>query len=669
MFVDFYFHKKIDISISYIFNMHFILKSIIFIPILSAIACGFFGRFIGYNGAKILSTSLISFTCFISCYSFYIIGLVENTSFSIVLGSWINSDLFYVDWSFLFDSLTVTMLVVVTSVSSLVHLYSSSYMSEDPHLSRFMSYLSLFTFFMIILITADNFIQLFLGWEGVGLCSYLLINFWFTRVQANKAAIKALIINKIGDYTLFIAILLIFFTFKSVNYSTVFLLVPFFLEKKIFLFFYYFKLIDVICFFLFIGAVGKSAQIGLHTWLPDAMEGPTPVSALIHAATMVTAGIFLIIRCSPIFEYSPIVLNIITIIGALTAFFAASVGLVQNDIKKIIAYSTCSQLGYMTFVCGTSNYSTGLFHLANHAFFKALLFLSAGSIIHSLSNEQDIRKMGGLVNIMPFTYAMFLIGSLALAGFPFLAGFYSKDVILELAYTKYSIAGTFAYWLGTLTAFFTAFYSFRLIYYVFYSSTNTYKNIIKSAHESPFAMTFPLFLLSLGSIFSGYLSKDIFIGLGSSFFSDSIYILPQNLIIIDSEFIPCYIKLLPTVLSLVGMFLSLFLLKNLEIYFVKLVEIRFFNFIYKFLVHKWYFDFIYNELVGKKFLIYSYEVCFKLLDKGFIELVGPKNLTAFFYKLAFNFRTQQTGFVYQYISVMVISFIFIYLNFDLFSTL
>jgi NADH-ubiquinone oxidoreductase chain 5 len=316
------------------------------------------------------------------------------------------------------------------------------------------------------------------------------------------------------------------------------------------------------------------------------MEGPTPVSALIHAATMVTAGIFLIIRCSPIFEYSPIVLNIITIIGALTAFFAASVGLVQNDIKKIIAYSTCSQLGYMTFVCGTSNYSTGLFHLANHAFFKALLFLSAGSIIHSLSNEQDIRKMGGLVNIMPFTYAMFLIGSLALAGFPFLSGFYSKDVILELAYTKYSIAGTFAYWLGTLTAFFTAFYSFRLIYYVFYSSTNTYKNIIKSAHESPFAMTFPLFLLSLGSIFSGYLSKDIFIGLGSSFFSDSIYILPQNLIIIDSEFIPCYIKLLPTVLSLVGMFLSLFLLKNLEIYFVKLVEIRFFNSIYKFLVHK-----------------------------------------------------------------------------------
>ena len=502
----------------------------------------------------------------------------------------------------------------------------------------------------------------------MGLCSYLLINFWFTRVQANKAAIKALIINKLGDYTLFIAIILIFFTFKTVNYSTVFLLVPFFLEKKIFLFFFYFRLVDVICFCLFVGAVGKSAQIGLHTWLPDAMEGPTPVSALIHAATMVTAGIFLIIRCSPIFEYSPAVLNMITVVGALTAFFAASIGLVQNDIKKVIAYSTCSQLGYMTFVCGTSNYSTGLFHLANHAFFKALLFLSAGSIIHALSNEQDIRKMGGLVNIMPFTYAMFLIGSLALAGFPFLSGFYSKDVILELAYTKYSISGTFAYWLGTLTAFFTAFYSFRLIYYVFYSPTNTYKSVIRSAHESPFAMTLPLLLLSLGSIFSGFLAKDVFIGLGSSFFSDSIYILPQNLILIDSEFLPFYIKLLPTAMSLAGVVLSVALLKNLELYFVRLVEISLINDVYKFLANKWYFDFIYNDLVGKKILVYSYEVCFKLLDKGFIELVGPKNITSVIYKLSFDLRTQHTGFIYQYISIMVIGFTIAFLAFDLWAT-
>jgi len=393
------------------------------------------------------------------------------------------------------------------------------------------------------------------------------------------------------------------------------------------------------------------------------MEGPTPVSALIHAATMVTAGIFLIIRCSPIFEYAPSILNIITIMGALTAFFAATIGLVQNDIKKIIAYSTCSQLGYMTFVCGTSNYATGLFHLSNHAFFKALLFLSAGSIIHGLNNEQDIRKMGGLTNLMPFTYAMFLIGSLALAGFPFLSGFYSKDVILELVYVKYTIAGTFAYWLGTITAFFTAFYSFRLIYYVFYSNTNTYKYIIKAVHESPFIMTFPLFILSLGSIFSGYLTKDIFIGLGSHFFSSSIYILPTNVIIIDSEFIPYYIKLLPTFLSIIGMFLSIYTLKYFEIYFVKIGFIKNINLVYKFLIHKWYIDLIYNEIVAKRFLLLSYSVCFKLLDKGFVELIGPKSFTSSFYRASFNLRNKQTGFIYQYISTLSVSFIFLYIYF------
>jgi len=645
---------------------NFFLINIIFLPVLSAIACGLFGRFVGFYGAKIISTTLISITCFLSCYSFYIIGLLKTPCNGILLGSWINSDIFYVDWAFLFDSLSVTMLVVVTFVSSLVHLYSSSYMSEDPHLSRFMSYLSLFTFFMIVLVTADNFIQLFLGWEGVGLCSYLLINFWFTRVQANKAAIKALVINKIGDYTLFLAILLIFYSFKTVNYATVFLLVPFFLEKKIFIFFCYFKLLNVICFLLFMGAVGKSAQIGLHTWLPDAMEGPTPVSALIHAATMVTAGIFLIIRCSPIFEYAPLILNLITIIGALTAFFAATIGLVQNDIKKIIAYSTCSQLGYMTFVCGTSNYSTGLFHLANHAFFKALLFLSAGSIIHGLSNEQDIRKMGGLIRLMPFTYAMFLIGSLALAGFPFLSGFYSKDVILELVYTKYTIAGTFAYWLGTMTAFFTAVYSFRLIYYVFYSDTNAYKKIIIVTHESPFAMTFPLFLLSFGSIFSGYLARDLFVGLGSNFFIDSIYILPNNLILIDSEFIPYYIKLLPTILALLGTIMAVFLLKYFELFFVNFTFTKLGNKLYKFLTHKWYFDYIYNELVAKNFLIISYEVCFIILDKGFVELLGPKNIVGLFLKLAYNLRYQQTGFIYQYLSIMGITFIWSWLFITIF---
>jgi len=650
----------IDTIFSFIYNciisLFFILP---FIPIFSSIVCGFFGRFLGFKGAKIISITLIGITCFESWFSFYYIGLLKQ-EIHFFLGNWINSDLLYVDWIFLYDSLSVTMLVVVTTVSFLVHIYSSSYMSEDPHLPRFMSYLSLFTFFMIILVTADNFLQLFLGWEGVGLCSYLLINFWFTRVQANKAAIKALVINKIGDFTLFVGILILNFTFKTLDFTSVFLLVPFFIEKKLFLFFNYFSVINIICIFLFIGAVGKSAQIGLHTWLPDAMEGPTPVSALIHAATMVTAGIFLIIRCSPLFEYAPLILNIITIIGGLTAFFAATIGLVQNDIKKIIAYSTCSQLGYMTFVCGLSNYTTGLFHLSNHAFFKALLFLSAGSVIHGLSNEQDIRKMGGIIKLMPTTYAMFLIGSLALAGFPFLSGFYSKDVILELAFTKYTVASLFAYWLGSLTAMFTAIYSFRLLYYVFYSKTNAYKQFIKNAHESPLAMLIPLFILSVGSIFSGYFSKDIFIGLGSDFFVDTIYILPQNNIIMDSEFIPVYIKLLPTILSLFGILICLLVLNYFEYFLIQLKNVKYYWFFYKFLIHKWYFDFIYNELIAKKFLIVSYEVCFKILDKGFVEIIGPKGFSSFFYKLSFNLRKQQTGFVFQYLNLMSLGILFIY---------
>ena len=337
------------------------------------------------------------------------------------------------------------MLVTVTTISTLVHFYSCSYMSVDPHISRFMSYLSLFTFFMLILITADNFIQLFVGWEGVGLCSYLLIGFWFTRVQANKAALKALIINRVGDFGIILGICLVFFVFQTLDFEIVFPLITFF-QNQFFLFFgMNFNVVELICFFLFIGSVGKSAQVGLHTSLPDAMEGPTPVSALIHAATMVTAGVFLIIRCSPIFEYAPGVLNIVTFVGALTAFFAATVGLVQNDIKKVIAYSTCSQLGYMIFACGISGYTVSLFHLINHAFFKALLFLAAGSIIHSLNNEQDMRRMGGLIRITPFTYSMMLIGSLSLAGFPFLSGFYSKDVILELAFVKYEISSLVAF--------------------------------------------------------------------------------------------------------------------------------------------------------------------------------------------------------------------------------
>lgn len=340
------------------------------------------------------------------------------------------------NWGFLFDSLTAMILIVVTSVSSLVHIYSTSYIEHDPHLSRFITYLSFFTFFIIILVSADNLVQIFVGWEGVGLCSYLLINFWFTRIQANKAAIKAILVNRVGDFGLALGIFGLFLETGSVEYSTIFSIVPFIFNKTFFLFSYEFHFLNLFSFLLFVGAVGKSAQVGLHTWLPDAIEGPTPVSALIHAATMVTAGVFLLVRCSPLFEYCPKTLWVITLFGGITAFFAATTGLFQNDLKKVIAYSTCSQLGYMVFSCGLSCYNVGLFHLANHAFFKALLFLTAGAIIHATNDEQDIRRIGGLVRVLPFCYSIFLVGSLALLGFPFLSGFYSKEVILEIAYSK-----------------------------------------------------------------------------------------------------------------------------------------------------------------------------------------------------------------------------------------
>ena len=646
------------------FYLRIMYIQIILIPLLSAIVCGLGGKFIGYRGSKVISTISLIYTCLLSFIAFYSVGLLK-APYYLTLGTWINSDILNVEWSFLFDSLTVTMLVVVNTVSALVHLYSTSYMDEDPHLSRFMSYLSLFTFFMIILVTGDNFLQLFLGWEGVGLCSYLLISFWYTRVQANKAAIKAMLINRVGDFSLLLGIVFIFYTFKTLDYSTVFVLAPFFINKKIIIFGSAFNLLNTICFLLFIGSVGKSAQIGLHTWLPDAMEGPTPVSALIHAATMVTAGIFLIIRCSPIFEYSPVILNFILIMGALTAFFAATLGLVQNDIKKIIAYSTCSQLGYMAFICGTSNYSVGLFHLSNHAFFKALLFLCAGSVIHGLGNEQDIRKMGGLVNIMPLTYSMMLIGSLSLAGFPFLSGFYSKDVILELVYIKYTVSSIFAYWLGTITAFFTAVYSFRLIYLVFLNNNNSYKVMVKNAHELPLIMFIPLAVLGIGSIFIGYASRDLFIGLGSDFFDDSIFILPSNLIMTDAEFIPYYIKLLPSILSLIGMVGSLFFHKYFEFFFVYFRYNKYLNTFYKFLVQKWYFDYIQNELVGKSVLWFAYNTFFKLVDKGFLEILGPTGISFVMYKLSTRFRKLQTGYIYQYSFIILFSLILFFIFLDL----
>ena len=640
----------------------FMYLNIIFLPLLSAVFSGFFGFFIGSKGASYITTFSIFLSFVLSCVAFYEVGL-NGSPCNITLLKWFDIDLFYANWAFQFDSLTVVMLVIVTFISTLVHLYSTEYMSHDPHLPRFMAYLSLFTFFMLILVSSDNFLQLFVGWEGVGLCSYLLINFWFSRIQANKAAIKAMIVNRIGDFGLALGIFTIFLFFKSVEYSTVFALVPYFTEETIYFLGFEWHLLTLIGCLLFIGAIGKSAQLGLHTWLPDAMEGPTPVSALIHAATMVTAGVFLLTRCSIIFEYAPKALILVTLVGALTSFFAASTGLVQNDLKKVIAYSTCSQLGYMVFACGVSHYSVAMFHLSNHAFFKALLFLGAGSVIHAVADEQDMRRMGGLRRLIPFTYSVMTIGSLALIGFPFLTGFYSKDLILEVAYSSYTTAGHFAYWLGTFSAFLTAFYSIRLIYLTFLSNPNGFKPVIIGAHDASFKMAFPLFLLAFPSIFIGFFSRDFFVGFGTPFWNNAIFISASNINFVDSEFIPQFFKILPVLFSLSGFVLGLLIYINLSntLYYMKTNP--FGRFIYIFLNRKWFFDKLYNEYINQFILHLSFNTTFKNIDRGLLEMYGPLGIKRGLLFFSKSITFFYTGNIYDYLLFIFLSFTLIWIFF------
>lgn len=641
---------------------------ILILPFLSSIISGVAGRWLGYYGSSIFSTTCIFATLLLSCSAFYEIGLMGTTCY-LEISPWIVSELLNVNWSFLFDSLTVTMLVVITSISTLVHLYSISYMENDPHFPRFISYLSIFTFFMITLVTADNLIQMFVGWEGVGLASYLLINFWFTRLAANQAAIKALVVNRVGDFGLSLGIFTIFHVFHSVNYLTIFSITPLFQEN--YFVFWNFKVhsLTLIGLFLFIGAIGKSAQLGLHTWLPDAMEGPTPVSALIHAATMVTAGVFLMIRFSPLIEFSSIVLTTLVIFGSLTAFFASMVGIFQNDIKRVIAYSTCSQLGYMIFSCGMSAYNVSLFHLSNHAFFKALLFLSAGSVIHAVSDEQDMRRMGSLIRFLPITYSAILIGSLALIGFPFLTGFYSKDFILELSQTLLNpnlknINGAFACWLGIMSVLFTAFYSFRLLFLTFFNNVNISRVMISKIHESSSVMLLPLLVLSIGSVFIGYLSKDLFIGLGTDFWKSSILILPEHSNFVEAEWLDIFSKWIPFFISLTGIMLACSL---------NLVLTRLFlgnkiqKFIYFLVIKKWFIDVIYNRLIVLPFLNFGYIISFKNLDRGFIELIGPYGLTKFiptWSQLIIKFQTGQITH-YLFFTIMgLLIFLLIFISFS-----
>ena len=624
--------------------------TIIALPLLASIISGFFGKYIGDRNSEIFTSFLVTISAIISAIVLYNV-IFNQYQDNIIIAKWISSGSLDVNWSMKIDPLSAIMLVVVTSVSSLVHVYSIGYMSHDPHKPRFMAYLSLFTFAMLMLVTSDNFIQLFFGWEGVGLCSYFLIGFWFKKESANVAAIKAFLVNRVGDFGFALGIFLIFYLFGTVNYSEVFELIPTVIDKDLFFLGMEINAIDLVCLLLFIGAMGKSAQILLHTWLPDAMEGPTPVSALIHAATMVTAGVFLVVRCSPIFEYSELALNIITIVGMSTAFFAATVALVQTDIKKIIAYSTCSQLGYMFFAAGVGAYNVAMFHLFTHAFFKALLFLGSGSVIHAFKDEQNINKMGGVWKKLPYTYTLMIIGTLALTGFPFLSGFYSKDAIIEFAYLRGNTTGFYAAGIGVITAFITAIYSWRLIFKTFHGEYNNKDIQIEETHESPLVMLIPLIILSLGAIFAGFTFKELFLGYEgvSNFWQDSIFFLKP----LSTEHPPFWFLISTPLLVTFSIPIAYYLFvknKDLPEQIAKVNKP-----LYQFLINKWYFDELYDAL----FVVPSKKlglILWKFFDIKIIDGFGPDGISSFIKKCSLKASKFQSGFIYQYAFVMLLGF-------------
>ena len=624
--------------------------SIIVLPLIASIISGFFGKFIGDRNSEIITSLLVTISAIFSTLVLYNV-IFNQYQDNISIATWISSGTLEVNWSMKIDPLSAVMLVVVTSVSSLVHIYSIGYMSHDPHKPRFMAYLSLFTFAMLMLVTSDNFIQLFFGWEGVGLCSYFLIGFWFKKETANAAAIKAFLINRVGDFGFALGIFLIFYLFGTVNYSEVFQLIPSIIEKKIVFLGIDVNAIDLICILLFIGAMGKSAQIFLHTWLPDAMEGPTPVSALIHAATMVTAGVFLVVRCSPIYEYSELALNIVTIVGMSTAFFAATVALVQTDIKKIIAYSTCSQLGYMFFAAGVGAYNVAMFHLFTHAFFKALLFLGSGSVIHAFKDEQNINKMGGVWKKLPYTYSLMIIGTLALTGFPFLSGFYSKDAIIEFAYLRGNTTGYYAAGIGIFTAFLTSIYSWRLIFKTFHGNYNNRDIKIEETHESPLIMLIPLILLSVGAIFAGYMFKDLFVGHDevNNFWQGSIFFLNP----LSTEHPPLWFLVLTPILVILSIPIAYYLfVKNKDLP-NQIANVN--RPLYQFLLNKWYFDELYYSLIVKPSKSLGLFL-WKFFDIKLIDGFGPDGISAFIKKCSLKANKFQSGFIYQYAFVMLVGF-------------
>jgi len=623
---------------------------ILFLPLLSSIISGFFGKLIGDKISQIVTCLFVSVSALLSLVIFYKVATNGYES-NLIIATWINSGSLNVNWSINIDALSSVMLVVVTIISSLVHIYSIGYMSNDPHKARFMSYLSLFTFAMLTLVTSDNFIQLFFGWEGVGLCSYFLIGFWFKKPSANAAAIKAFLVNRVGDFGFALGIFLIFYIFGTVNYNEVFQKIPEIIDRELIFIGINVNAVDLICLLLFIGAMGKSAQIFLHTWLPDAMEGPTPVSALIHAATMVTAGVFLVVRCSPIYEYSELALSIITIVGMVTALFAASVALVQTDIKKIIAYSTCSQLGYMFFAAGVGAYSVAIFHLFTHAFFKALLFLGSGSVIHSFKDEQDINEMGGVWKKLPYTYTLMIIGTLALTGFPFLSGFYSKDAIIEFAFLRGNSLGIYASSIGVFTALLTSIYSWRLIFKTFHGRYNNSKIKIDAMHEAPMTMLVPLIILAIGAIFAGFLFKDLFIGHETSyeFWSISIKFLEP----LSKEHPPIWFIYLTPLLVIISIPLAYYLfIKNKKIVDSIAKSNKPF---YLFLKNKWYFDELYDYIFIKPSKKIGH-FFWKKIDVSIIDKFGPDGISQLIKYFSLKAVKFQSGYIYQYAFVMLLGF-------------
>ena len=624
--------------------------SLLFLPLLGAFISGFFGKKIGERKSEIVTSSLVSISAILSLVIFYKV-LTKNYENNLLIANWITSGSLTVNWSIKIDALSSVMLVVVTLISSIVHFYSIGYMSHDNHKPRFMSYLSLFTFSMLTLVTSDNFLQLFFGWEGVGLCSYFLIGFWFKKDTANAAAIKAFLVNRVGDFGLALGIFLIFYKFGSINYDEVFSQIVLIQDDNLKFLGLNFNVINLICLLLFIGSMGKSAQIFLHTWLPDAMEGPTPVSALIHAATMVTAGVFLVVRCSPIFEYSPFILGLITVIGMTTAVFAASIALVQNDIKKIIAYSTCSQLGYMFFATGVGAYNIAMFHLFTHAFFKALLFLGAGSVIHAFKDEQDINLMGGAAKKLPYTYLLMLIGTLALTGFPLLSGFYSKDAIIEFAYLKGSFLGYSAASIGIFTALLTSIYSWRLMFKTFHGKYNNEKISINSLHESPPIMIIPLSILAVGAIFSGYLFKGIFFdttSLNNLWQSSILFLQPLSI-----EHPPLWFILLTPILVTISIPISYYIYTvNNKI---PLIIANSNQPLFLFLKNKWYFDELYDYLIVNPCKKVGYFL-WKSIDNSIIDRFGPDGISNLIKKISIKAVQFQSGFIYHYAFIMLLGF-------------